>query len=269
MSKETKTQATTEVKSSETIWQLTRERLEMARIHMKNEDLKEYIDRPDVIELAEGQEIPVGYKKCGHCHQIMKFTLFNKNKATKTGCTGTCKACQKLSASKSYKKCKDKRNHKKYYEEHKEAKREQSRRYYEKNKEALNKRHQEYLQTKKGRSVMQKAHAKRRAAIRENQGVPYTREMILRRDTEFIGREQPICYLCGQPITNTTGTHAHLDHIVSLNNGGKDCFTNVVHVHATCNLKKEKDDRNLTADAVTIIKERSEAYIEAHPEEFE
>ena len=79
----------------------------------------------------------------------------------------------------------------------------------------------------------------------------------------------PVCYLCGKEIEDISGQGLHLDHVISVNNGGKDCFTNIACTHKECNLRKEKDDRNLEADQVSAIIERSEAFIEAHPDLFE
>lgn len=249
--------------------QIIVERLALAGITLTDSELDVYCGAPGVVVLAEGQEIPAGYKQCGHCKEIKKFILFNKNSASKNGCTGTCKDCQREAAKKSYDKTKKKRNYKEYYQANKEAKQEQSRKYYEQNKARLNQRHAEYHSSGRGKKVMQKAHAKRRAALAANAGIPYTRELVIRRDSDFRGTPQPICYLCDKPIEDISGQGLHLDHVISVNNGGKDCFTNVACTHKECNLRKEKDDRNLEAEQVKTIRARAEAFIEAHPDLFE
>ena len=247
---------------------LQKERLELAGIHLTESELTAYLNEPDELgQFVAGMTIPSGYKKCGRCQRVLKFYLFNKNSGSKTCTTGNCKECQRASASKSYCKTKKKRNYKKYYQENKEMKQEQARKYYQENKDRLNAKHKEYLSTKKGKKVMQKAHAKRRAAIANNKGIPYTRALVLDRDKR--GGEYPICYLCGKPILDTSGANCHLDHVVSINNGGLDCFTNIAAVHHTCNLTKEKDDRNLTAEQVEGIVKLAEEYMDAHPQEFE
>lgn len=247
---------------------LQKERLTLAGITMSEAELKVYLAKPDDLGVyVDGTEIPVGYKKCGKCCHVLKLYLFNKNKDNKLHCTGNCKACQRASASKSYAKTKKKRNYQKYYQENKEAKQEQARKYYDKNKDTINEKHKLYLQTAKGKKVMKKAHAKRAEAIANNKGIPYTRAMVLDRDKR--DGEYPICYLCGNPIHDTSGAACHLDHVVSIVNGGLDCFTNVAAVHQTCNLTKEKDDRNLKAEAVETIVKLAEEYIDDHPELFD
>ena len=247
---------------------LQKERLALAGIELSVEELKVYLAKPDDLGVyVDGTEIPVGYKKCGKCSHVLKLYLFNKNKDNKLHCTGNCKACQRASASKSYAKTKKKRNYKKYYAENKEAKQEQARKYYQNNKEEINAKHKLYLATAKGKKVMKKAHAKRAEAIANNKGIPYTRAMVLdrdRRDGEFA-----VCYLCGEPILDTTGAACHLDHVVSIVNGGLDCFTNIAAVHQTCNLTKEKDDRNLKVETVESIVKLAEEYIDNHPELFD
>lgn len=263
--------------SKEELYTQQKERLALANIELPPSDLKDYLEAKDDLgpkELKEKQTmeefmatIPKGYKRCGKCHHVKKLHLFNKNNSNKLCATGNCKACQKSSAAKSYAKTKKKRNYKKYYAEHKEEKQEQARKYYANNKEKVDARHKEYVASKAGKKVMKKAHLKRAKSIKDNQGIPYTRAIVLDRDCQ--GGANPICYLCGQPILDTTGTHCHLDHVVSLNNGGKDCFTNIAAVHKTCNLTKEKDDRNLEAEQVKKIIALSEEYMDKHAELFE
>lgn len=244
------------------------ERLELAGIVMTESQKKEYLNKPDDLGVyQDGMAIPIGFKKCGKCQHVMKFYLFNKNSGSKTNTTGNCKECQRQSASKSYGKTKKKRNYKKYYEENKEKKQEHARKYYQENKDEVNAKHKEYLQTKKGQKVMKKAHLKRANAIANNKGIPWKREWILDRDKR--GGEHPICYLCGEPILDVSGAACHMDHVVSIGNGGLDCFTNIASVHQTCNLTKEKDDRNLKVEQVEEIVALAEAYIDNHPELFD
>lgn len=246
---------------------MQKERLVIAHIEMSDKQLLDYFTKPDDLgEFKEGMIIPVGYKKCGRCQHVEKLYLFNKNSGSKTGCTGNCKVCQRDSAAQSYKKTKQKRNYKKYYNENKEMKQAHARNYYDKNKDEINAKHKEYLNTSKGKKVMKKAHTKRALAIANHKGIPYARWMVLDRDK--CGGASPICYLCGQPITDTSGAACHMDHVVSINNGGLDCFTNIASVHQTCNLTKEKDDRYLKAEQVEQIVKLAEDYIDEHPDLF-
>lgn len=244
------------------------ERLELADIHLVDKELTDYIKgKDDLGEYNVEVGTPIGYKKCGKCNHVLKLYLFNKNSGSKTCTSGNCKVCQKKSAAKSYSKTKRKRNYKKYYAAHKSEKQEQARKYYEENKEKITARHKEYLQTKRGKKVMQKAHAKRHKAMEAHKGIPYERLWVIDRDMQ--DEEYPICYLCGKPILDCSGKGLHLDHVVSINNGGLDCFTNVACVHSECNLRKEKDDRNLDAKSVEDIIKLAEDYIDDHPELFE
>lgn len=238
-----------------------------AGIEVTPEFKKEYLASEDDKGLyVPGCEIPAGYKKCGRCSHVLKFYKFNRNKGAKTNTTGNCKECQKESARLSYKKTKKKRNYKKYYAENKEVKQEAARRYYAKNKEAMDARHREYIASQKGKMVMSRAHAKRRATISSNKGVPYTREIVIDRDMR--GGQYPICSICSEPIFET-GKSLHLDHVVPLLIGGADCFTNIACTHDKCNLAKKKDGSDVTAAQITTIKKLAEDYMDKHPELFE
>lgn len=235
------------------------ERLDMASTVMSEDEFEQFCAAPETVS---GKTIPKGYKLCHKCGTIKKITAFNKNKAAKDGCTSQCKECQKANARKSYGANRHKRTWKSYYEKHKEEKRELSRKYYQEHKEELNKKHAIYRNTKKGKSVMEKAHAKRAKALEQNTGIPYTREMVIDRDCQ--GGKEPICYLCGKPITGTP----HLDHVIPVVMAGKDCFTNIACTHDSCNLKKSKDAREITAEQVEQIITLSETYMDEHKEMF-
>lgn len=220
----------------------------------------------DLGAYVPGCDVPAGFKKCGSCGHVLKFYKFNRNKGSKTNTTGNCKECQKEAAKKSYKKTKKKRNYKKYYAENKEVKQEAARRYYAKNKEHMDLKHKEYISSKKGKMVMTRAHAKRRATIASNKGIPYTREMVIDRDKR--NGEYPICSICGQAILET-GKDLHLDHVIPLLIGGADCFTNIACTHDKCNLAKKKDGSDVTAIQIATTKKLAEDYMDKHPELFE
>lgn len=245
------------------------ERVALAGIAMNEKQKSEYLKMDDDLgEVVKGSVVPLGYKRCGKCGHAKKFYLFNKNSASKTNTSGSCKECQKATAKKSYAKTKKRRNYKKYYQENKEMKQAHARKYYQENKERLKEKHKAYLRTKKGQEVMRRAHAKRRKAMAQNRGVPYTRDMVIERDSEFLQLEHPVCYLCDEPILER-GKALHIDHVIPIVEGGLDCFTNVACTHATCNLTREKDARELTTEQVTTIKSRAQKYIDAFPELFE
>lgn len=243
------------------------ERLRLGGFQLRKVEERKYLEAPDDLgQYVPNMVIPDGYKKCGKCQHVMKFFLFNKNSGSKTCTTGNCKACQKETASKSYAKTKSKRNYKKYYAENKERKQEHSRKYYQTHKEELAAKHREYHGSAKGRKVMRKAHSKRRALMAANQGIPYTRELVIDRDKQ--GKEFPICYYCGKPITDLSGTSLHIDHVIPVAIEGSECFTNVACMHDKCNLVKKKDASDITAVMIANVRKAAEQYIDEHPEKF-
>lgn len=240
------------------------ERLAEAGVVFNAQEGIKYVNAPDVLELGNDEPIPAGYKRCGRCKKVKKFYLFNRNSSAKNKCTGNCKDCQRETANKSYQKTKSSRNYKKYYAEHREQKRAHSKAYYEANKEHIKELQAAYRSTKRGKRVMKKAHNKRKKMLTKNAGIPYTREDVIYRDKMDL--EFPICYLCGEPITDLS--RVHLDHVIPVVLGGKDCFTNIACVHDECNLRKSKDAHEITAEHVETISILAEDYIDAHPEAF-
>ena len=81
----------------------------------------------------------------------------------------------------------------------------------------------------------------KRKALKLKNGVePYTLKEVL----DWYG---PMCYLCEEEIDLTLprkigvpgwGYGLHLDHVIPLSKGGKDCLENVAPTHALCNLIK-------------------------------
>lgn len=87
--------------------------------------------------------------------------------------------------------------------------------------------------------VLRRNH-KRRALMKGNGSEPYTTAQVL----EEYGA---VCYLCEEPIdltlprkigTQGWGWGLHLDHVIPITKGGKDCLENVAPTHAICNLSK-------------------------------
>lgn len=244
-------------------------RLKEAHIEMNETQLAAYLQKPDEIatDTPKGYSVTEpGYKRCGCCGAVKKLYLFNRNKAAKDNCTGTCVICQRKTASKSYKKTKKSRNYARYYQEHAEEKKQRAKKYYQENKERCDEMHRKYVQSTQGKKVMKKAKAKRNGLLAANAGIPYTREQVIDRDTPT-GKEYPICYLCGKEITDPKDVH--LDHVIGVTIGGLNCFTNVACVHSQCNLRKTKDCVEITPDITEQIRLRAEAYIDEHPDEFD
>lgn len=242
------------------------DRLTIAGITLSAEAKQKYImSADDLGEYNEGIDIPDGYKRCGGCKHILKYYMFNINNASKNKCTGNCKICQKIAANKSYEKTKGSRDYKAYYAQNKERKQEHGRKYYQDNKDKILEKQKNYHGTSKGKKVMRKSHTKRRKLLANNKGIPYKREYVYDRDKR--GGEYPICYLCNEPIKHAR--ELHLDHVVAIVLGGKDCFTNIACTHELCNLRKTKDCREISVTQVETIIDLSEKYIDEHPALFE
>ena len=239
-------------------------RLEEARVYLSNEEIEQYLKSPDEVPLKTGDIIPAGYKRCGHCGLYKKLYMFNRNKAASTNCTGNCKACQKETSKKSYDKNKNTRNHKEYYLQNREKKLASSKEYYKKNKDKILSKQRDYHKTSKGRKAMQRSHAKRKYLLAKNVGIAWTPEMVIDRDK--MGGEFPICILCGKPIKHERDIH--MEHLLPVVMGGKNCFTNVGCAHQLCNLQKSKDAREVEVEQVEMLIERAERYMDDHPELF-
>lgn len=184
-------------------------------------------------------------KICSRCEQEKPHNEFYKDKRTKDGRAYQCKECQKERASKNYKEKRTKKKRKEYYEQTKAKQRKQARKYYKENKEDVLEKQREYRNSKKGKKVMKKAHKKRRELIKENQGEPYTRGQVIKRDAVFMydpikdkERDIPICGICGEPIFRRG--EIHIDHIVPIAEGGLDGLNNVRCTHEKCNLTRHR-----------------------------
>lgn len=241
-------------------------RLEEANIRLGKEEIEAYLKAPDTIDetKAKSSAVPLGYKRCGGCKQIKKFYLFNRNISSKINCSGNCKKCQSKRAKVSYEKNKHKRDYKAYYEANKERKREHSRKYYQSNREAILAKHRKYRQTPEGKKAMNRARSQRKQMMKENAGIPYTREIVIERDK--MGGKYPICCLCDKLIKDINDVH--MEHLVPISMGGPDCFTNVGSAHSVCNLSKTKEAIELTTEQVQAVRDRAEEYIDKHPEDF-
>lgn len=239
-------------------------RLEEADVFLNKEEISKYKQLPDSLNLSPGDAIPAGFKRCGHCGIYKKLYMFNRNRNVANNCTGNCKDCQKETSRKSYIKNKGTRDHKEYYTRHREEKLERSRKYYAENKDKVLANQKKYHKTSRGKKAMKRSHAKRRYLLDKNAGIAWTEELIIDRDKQ--GGEFPICVLCGKPIIHARDIH--MEHLIPVVMGGKNCFTNVGCAHSLCNLQKSKDAREISVEQVEQLIERSENYMDIHPEAF-
>ena len=185
-------------------------------------------------------------KICNKCNIEKELEEFSPLAKGKHGRRAACKICQaaitKLyreknpeasrAAAKKYRKSKPEvisRKNKKYYATHKESVL-RSVREWRKNNVEKTKEHS-------------RRHNSRRRARRLNNGVvAYTEPQML----ELYGTN---CYLCGSAIDLTAPRKPgvagweqglHIEHLISIVNGGTDSIENVRPAHGVCNLRKGK-----------------------------
>jgi 5-methylcytosine-specific restriction endonuclease McrA len=164
-------------------------------------------------------------KRCTKCGEFKSLSDFYSNSSVKSGLRPECIECHKKYS-------------KQYRENNKEQETDRAKKYREHNPEkvkALFKRYRE--QNKDKRSGWNK---KRRALKLGNSHIPYTLEDIFK---EYGFN----CFICGkaidlsaprQPGKNGWELGLHIDHLISLKNGGADSLQNVRPTHGKCNLKK-------------------------------
>jgi 5-methylcytosine-specific restriction endonuclease McrA len=109
-------------------------------------------------------------------------------------------------------------------------------------KECRKKKLSDYFQTDKGKNNAHRASSKRRSRMKQAKYIPYDRVALLRRD-------KYTCQSCGIKVHDrstgnwNTPDKAHLDHIVSLENGGETREENLQVLCRTCNLSKSGQNK--------------------------
>lgn len=194
---------------------------------------------------------------CPKCGIDKPITGFYKNKSYKIGyAMSACKSCQ---VAKSVEKAKNNPKVQAYkrawHQKNKERLREKSKAYRELNKEQLSKKKSEYnsLNRDKSKIRMQRWKennptgvndiSRRRRARKLNNGIgKYTESQVL----DKYGTN---CHICNLPIDFNAPrlvgkpgweNGLHIDHIVSICNGGPDTLDNVKPAHGLCNLRKPR-----------------------------
>ena len=234
---------------------------------MKNKELKDHLTYLQRAALDEAENIDldnvllalknyqvtiidVVTKKCSTCKEerfcikietdvdIDQITQFSRRSASTDGLAYSCKPCERLAATKSYKKKKRKTREKKYYKTNREKLLEQSRQNYMENRDTRLAQNAEYR--KKNPEVWRKADKTRRDRLKNVKREPYTREEIISRDS-IDG--VPYCKICNRPILELG--ELQIDHIVPIEQGGDDVKDNVRLAHKKCNLRRPKDGRDV------------------------
>ncbi len=195
--------------------------------------------RPDKYKVVDGVEL----KRCSSCGEYLPKENFSKRRASPDGLGYSCKACERETAKKSYKRGEIKKKSQQRYQDNKEKYKEAARQRYAENSEEIKIQQAAWRKTVKGKKIMNEASARRRERMiaQTPGGRDYVDEEIILRDScEGVC----LCQICGEPIDLTKG-ELHLDHIIPIAAGGSDTRDNIRCTHKQCNLERPKDGRDL------------------------
>lgn len=169
---------------------------------------------------------------------------FSNRAASKNGYAYSCKACEREASKKSYKKNKRKAKDKKQYYRHREDHLRRAKERYKDNKDDILQKAKEYRQTDKGKQAVREASQRRRDRIKQNTNTKrnYTEADVIEKSLVM---GMPTCGICGLPIDVDSREEWHVDHIIPIAEGGPDLLENVRLTHASCNLTRPKDARDL------------------------
>lgn len=202
-------------------------------------------------------------KTCPSCKQTKPACDFFKNRAAKSGLSAYCKPCHqyklygppkgryrvdpaiKKERKKKYQQQWVKNNpekiksyQSKYYWTHREQELESNKKYRQENADKEKARKERYK--KANPDYERNNRNRRRAKLMSVASEKYTVQDVLTR----YGTD---CHICEEPIDLTASRLAgrgnwqkglHLDHVVSIANGGNDTLDNVKPAHVLCNLRK-------------------------------
>ena len=180
-------------------------------------------------------------KTCKKCKEQRSVSEYYNDKSKPDGLNIYCIPCIKLRNA-------DRREYnneqsKKWRSENPDRKREIGREWYHRNKD----KSLEYKKEYRARNLDRHANNenRRRARKKDNLAIPYLLQDVL--DKYGI-----VCYLCSEQIDMQAPRKVgkigwerglHVDHVVSISNGGSDTIDNVRPTHALCNLKKSRGSR--------------------------
>lgn len=199
----------------------------------------------------------VALKRCSTCKEYKSLDSFNKDKSRLDGLSWRCKPCHNQMSKKYGKTPQDR-----------EKSRLRSKAFYDANKDIINKkirqkradnpeRFRVYRQTNRAKNS-EKINAKTREwrlnnpekykestrANKNRRRGAKVENYTLKQALDLYGSN---CHLCGLAIdldaprwTAQPGWQngLHLDHVIRISDGGKDCLENVRPAHALCNLRK-------------------------------
>lgn len=201
--------------------------------------------------------IPYVFKKCTKCGETLPATIeyFHKQKTGKYGLRGECKKCSSEQRKQRYENNRDeeKERSKKYYENNKDKKAERDKQYYKNNKDKRTEQqkqwrennkdkkaeyNKQYYATPQGQVVSINNRCKRRIK-EQNQGNGITKAQWLECMEYFEWK----CAYSGEYIGGKNNQSIRsIDHVKSLNQGGKHEIWNLVPMYKPYNSgKKDKD----------------------------
>ena len=185
----------------------------------------------------------VKMKLCSTCREYKPVTEYSGRKASADGLAYSCKACERATAQKSYKKKQSSKKAQVRYQENKEEYKERAKARYQADPTAALAYQAQWRTTEKGKHLTRQATARRATRIKMQTpgGRDYTRADVVKKDTVD---GQCICGICGKPIEDLI-TDMQIDHIVTISQGGADKLSNVRCTHKICNLMRPKDASDL------------------------
>lgn len=177
---------------------------------------------PCQLSLFSAQE-----KRCPKCGCVKPYSEFYRRAASKDGCSGYCKSCQReyIRANKT--------------------------RVYESNRASWHRNREARLAYKEAHLERDRATGQAWTERNRAKRVEYEMRRKARKrgasDQEKYGRQEVferdgwVCQLCNQPVnpdTTVLREKPTIDHIMPLSKGGPDTLSNVQLAHWSCNMRK-------------------------------
>ena len=184
-------------------------------------------------------------KICNDCKQSKPISEFHTS--SRDGLRSICKLCDKERSRSRYwanveksraEGAKKRKDHKSYYRQYNHD-------YYAKNRDKLKQRSRDYA-----RNNVETVKATKKAHYQANRGkwTGYGARRRMREKEAFVEhvdrdviflRDKGICHICKKSVDPNNW---HLEHIISLFNGGKHSYRNTAVSHPKCNLRKSRND---------------------------
>ncbi len=173
---------------------------------------------------------------CSACGVSKSLEFFGRDSSAKDRLNARCKPCANQLAKEYYDKNKNvikDKNLKRYHSDKNRAKE-----YYQANKLRIKKYAGEYYKENKPDFIRR---INKRRAVRKN--LPHQKYT----EQDIFNRWGTDCHICGGSVdllaprkAGTPGWELglHLDHVISLSDGGPDIVENVRPAHGVCNLRK-------------------------------